>query len=144
DLSLVLGDDGLLAATARALGVRVHVEPMPAALARAGDSGSSGYGTKLAGAAAAAGYLRRLAGAVRAQKPDLIHSTGFKMHLLSAWVVPRRIPILWHVHDYVRSRPMMSRLIRRHAHRCSVAVANSRSVASDLRGVVGPRLRIET
>jgi glycosyltransferase involved in cell wall biosynthesis len=43
--------------------------------------------------------------------------------------------VLWHVHDYVGRRPFAARLLRRYAHRCSAIVANSRSVAEDIRQV---------
>ena len=49
--------------------------------------------------------------------------------------------LLWHVHDYVGSRPLMSRLMRMHARRCAVAIANSHSVARDLDAVCRGRLK---
>ena len=65
---------------------------------------------------------------------DVVHSNGFKAHILAAWAAPESVPIIWHVRDYiVRNRPAMSRLLAMHSHRCAVAVTNSRSVADDLR-----------
>ena len=143
-LTLVLGADGPLRKKAAALGVTVLVVPMPERLARLGDSGSKKYFALLFGLLSAASYLRRLARVVRTKRPDLIHSTGFKMHLLSAWLTPQGIPVIWHIHDYVRSRPWMSQLLRWHARRCAVAIANSESVAADIRAACPSLQRIET
>src|SRR2546430_621617 len=80
-LSLILGADGPLAARAKALGVAVRIVPLPHGLARVGDSG---IGISwLSGMLPVTNYLRQLAGILRAERPDLIHTTGFKMHLLS-------------------------------------------------------------
>ena len=143
-LTLVLGADGPLAGKAAALGVAVRVVPMPAALARTGDSGASGQLAMLPGLLAAPGYLRRLTRIVRAERPELIHSTGFKMHVLSAWARPSGIPLIWHVHDYVRSRQTMSRLLRWHAGQCAAAIVNSPSVAADLRSACASLPRVKT
>jgi glycosyltransferase involved in cell wall biosynthesis len=61
------------------------------------------------------------------------------MHVLGAWAAPPQTPVLWHIHDFVRSRPMMSRLLCAHARRCAAIVANSHSVADDVRAAVGRR-----
>lgn len=143
-LSLVLGEDGPLAMKAAALGVDVCVLPMPASLARVGDSGSNRLLGIGAGSIAASGYARRLTRVLQAARPHLIHATGFKMHMLSAWTRPPGIPLIWHIHDYLRSRPMMSRLLRWQASRCSAVIVNSRSVAEDIRVGLGQHLPIET
>ena len=82
------------------------------------------------------------AGHWRDSHPDLIHSNGFKMHVLAAWARPAGCPLIWHIRDYVSARPLMSRLIRANANRCTAAIANSNSVAEDLRRVCGDKLRI--
>jgi glycosyltransferase involved in cell wall biosynthesis len=64
--------------------------------------------------------------------------------VLSVWVRARGTPILWHIHDYVRSRRLMSRLLRWHARRCAAAIANSQSVAADLREACPSLQRVET
>src|SRR2546423_7492748 len=111
DLWLVLGEDGPLAAVARQLGVRVMLAPFPPALARLSDmrSGRFSMGWSLVKAIPpTALYLRRLNALVRAIAPDIIHTNGFKMHLLGAWARRGHTPVIWHIHDYVRTRPMMS------------------------------------
>jgi glycosyltransferase involved in cell wall biosynthesis len=141
DLQLVLGEDGPLAATARQLGVGVHVVPFPAALARVGDSGRwTAVVGLLKAALPTAGYARNLARWLRNLEPDIIHTNGLKMHLLAAWTRPRRSILIWHIHDYVSSRRLMRRLLRPCQKACAVAIVNSHSVAQDLKRVL-PDLR---
>src|SRR5437016_4025779 len=66
------------------------------------------------------------------------------MHLLSTYASESDVPIVWHVHDYVSSRPVTGPLLRLHAARCSTAVANSRSVAEDLRSIGMRSFNIES
>jgi len=153
ELALITGSDGPLVARARELGVRTTVLEFPGALARLGDAAVGGpagrtrnrasllAGLGLAGAPTLA-YARRLRAVLRDYAPDLVHTNGFKMHILGAWASAPGIPIVWHVHDYVRARPMMSRLMRMYAGRCAVAIANSDSVARDVREACGPGLRV--
>src|SRR5262249_2712403 len=65
-------------------------------------------------------------------RPDVIHSNGFKMHLMGTWAAPRPTPVIWHLHDFVSLRPLMPRLLRLVLHRCAAVITNSRSVAQDL------------
>jgi len=142
ELWLVLAADGPLAEIARDLGVTVLVEPFPPALARLGDTGRWAALFGLAQAALATGkYARALAGRLRKIQPDIIHTNGLKMHLLGAWVRPRRSPLIWHIHDYVGRRPLMRRLLWPFRKACTVAIVNSKSVAKDLERVL-PGLRI--
>ena len=154
-LSLIAAAAGDLVEEARLLGAEVSVLEFPRTLAVLGDAGvvgaqaSRGRTLGLAGRLAAAApavirYRRLLRHAIAAAAPDLVHTNGFKMHVLGAWAAPREVPLLWHIHDFVRMRPMMSRLLRTHARRCAAIVANSRSVADDVRAVVGRRPPIFT
>jgi glycosyltransferase involved in cell wall biosynthesis len=153
-IQLIAGSDGPLIHRATELGVDASAMEFPRALSRLGDAGAGGPAgrqvnrLRLVGGVGRAGvpsvaYLRRLRRAVARFAPDLIHSNGFKMHLLSAWACPAGCPLIWHIRDYVSARPLMSRLIRANAHRCTAAVANSTSVAQDLRTVCGDKLRID-
>jgi glycosyltransferase involved in cell wall biosynthesis len=151
-LHLVAPDEGLLTERARELGVGVHVLPFPAALARLGDAGAAGPAGgvrlarvcgRLAGAAPATWrYALRLRRSLSALAPDLVHTHGLKTHLLGAWARPRGVPVVWHLHDYAGRRPLAGRLLRPAARRAAWAVANSRSVAEDLRAVGGGRLKV--
>ena len=143
DLHLVIGEDGPLVEKAQSLGVQVLVAPFPRALARWGDSGSQPVAALWRALQAITGtlfYVLRLRRILTAIKPDLIHTNGFKMHILGLWSRSRRTPVIWHIRDYVSSRPVMKRLLRLHAGRCAMAIGNSQSVARDIQRVCGPRL----
>jgi glycosyltransferase involved in cell wall biosynthesis len=142
ELSLILGEDGPLVRKVRDLGVRTEVLPFPPALAQVGEAAHSTAGTVWALARAGSGiawYIRKLALAIRAANPDIIHSNGQKMHVLSRLARPRRTPIVWHIHDFVSTRPFMSRLLGKCASGCSMAIVNSNSVGADL-AQVAPNL----
>lgn len=153
ELSLIAPSAGALAEGAARLGVGVSVVEFPRALARLGDAGAGGPAGKTVGrtrllldlASAAPGvllYLRRLRSELRRIAPDVVHANGLKPQLLSALAQTKgRPPVVWHVHDYVSARPLTARLVRRLSGRCAAAVANSRSVAEDLRAVCGEGLR---
>lgn len=145
-LALIAAADGDLVGEARALGAEVSVVAFPRSLAVVGDSGVDGTALTLglagrlsAAAPAVALYRLRLRSAIATAAPDVVHTNGFKMHVLGAWVAPRQVPVLWHIHDFVSSRPLMSRLLRAFSPRCAAIVANSYSVADDIRAVLGRR-----
>jgi glycosyltransferase involved in cell wall biosynthesis len=155
ELELIAASDGELVQEAEALGVRSRVMPFPRALAAIGDAGAGGpagnrwrrYGiaVRLAIAAPAiALYLGKLRRLIGQSRPDVIHSNGFKMHLLGSRAAARRTPVIWHMHDFASRRPMMSRLLRAEAGRCAGAIAISRSVAGDLRATLGEKTPITT
>lgn len=153
ELSLVVPSAGGLAERAARMGVGVSVVEFPRSLARLGDAGAGGPAGRRVSrtrllldlASAVPGvllYLRRLRRELRRIAPDVVHANGFKPQLLSALSQTRgRPPVVWHVHDYVSTRPLAARLIRRSAPRCAAAVVNSRSVAADLRAVCGERIK---
>jgi glycosyltransferase involved in cell wall biosynthesis len=154
-LHLVVSEDGPLVSESLAIGVPTTIVPFPSALARIGDAGAGGPAGRqrsrwsllrelLSAAPAALGYVRKLRSVLRESAPDLIHTNGFKMHVLGVWARPPRVPIIWHIHDYVSTRPMMARLLRRYSQRCALAVANSQSVAADVKAVCGNRLTVKT
>jgi glycosyltransferase involved in cell wall biosynthesis len=147
ELQLVVAGSGPLAAAAEALGVAVHPLPFPAALERTGDAGASSalalVPRLLAAGPAGALWLARLRRLLRALRPRVVHSNGYKMHLAGALVLPRGTRLVWHAHDYLSVRPLMVRVLRPLARRVSAVVAISRSVAHDVRRVCGPALRIE-
>jgi len=144
ELWLILGEDGPLAEEARKM-VQVVIAPFPAALARLGDV-RKGFltmlGSMLQSAVGTLRYRNSLARILASLQPDIIHTNGFKMHLLGAWTRPRGTPLVWHIHDYVSTRRLMRRLLRASQSACTAAVVNSKSVASDLRSLL-PGLRVE-
>jgi glycosyltransferase involved in cell wall biosynthesis len=154
-LHLVVAEDGPLAQRAAECGVKATVLPLAPALARLGDAASGGPAGKEQGRAALLckllraspatyAYARRLRRTIRGLNADVIHSNGLKMHALAAWAKPRRVPLVWHVHDYLSARPVMGRLLGRLAGRCAAALANSASVAEDVRALCGPGLKVRT
>jgi glycosyltransferase involved in cell wall biosynthesis len=144
-LRLIVASDGPLVERVEALGVPVQVLPFPASVAKLGDWGvGHSWWARVsflvrcaATALPAAGYLQQLRRLLRSNRPDVIHTNGLKMHLLGAWARPRGSAVLWHLHDYAGRRPFTARLLRRYADRCAAVVANSRSVADDVRHVCG-------
>jgi glycosyltransferase involved in cell wall biosynthesis len=154
-LHLIASDEGPLVRNAEALGVSTSVVRFPTALARLGDAGVGGAAGKqtsrlalflrlLWAVPAIVSYVKKLRRVIRELDADLVHTNGFKMHLLGVWATPARVPVVWHVHDYVSLRPLMARLLRRYSRRCAVAIANSRSVAADIKKVCGAGLKVET
>lgn len=154
-LELLTLGEGDLNSAARSLGIPVHAETMPRAVSRIGDAGAGGPAgdqvSKLKVASSIcfsvpllAPFVWKLRRLLHALAPDVLHSNGLKTHILSAWAAPRSTAVVWHVRDYVSQRPIMSRLMRVHAGRCAVAIANSNSVASDLSKVCGHKLRVTT
>ena len=153
-LHLIVAESGPLIEKAASLGVEVSLVPFPASIARLGDAGAGGPAgqeirrlnvvRKFAAAVpSVVAYRTELRRAIRKAEPDLIHSNGFKMHVLSLWSRPANVPVIWHIHDYVSKRPFMSRLMRLHAPRCAHAITNSKSVGNDLQAVC-PGLKVST
>lgn len=153
ELSLITGEDGPLLERAKALGVAAESIRFPNRLARFGDSAMGGpagrrlgrvefAGKMFAAGTVSLGYLRILGAAIRAKAPRIIHTNGFKMHLLGAWAAPRSAQVVWHLHDYLGMRPTVSRLLAMSRGRVKLAIANSRSVAEDAKLALGKTLRI--
>jgi glycosyltransferase involved in cell wall biosynthesis len=145
ELHLIAGELGPLLTEAQKLGVSVECVRFSESVAQLGS-----FGTDVSAALAAsvralpqlvangAALKRR----IRALRPDLIHTHGFKMHLLGAWLSD--CPVVWHLHDFVTSRALMAKALQRSAGRVRGAIAVSESVAHDARKVFGRNLPIRT
>jgi len=150
-LGLVVGSDGPLIGRAREFGVDVRALPYPTALAVLGDSAASGssqllhkaahFGALLQAAPSTVRYARLLRSEIARFRPDVIHTNGFKMHILGVRAGAARVPVLWHVRDYVARRLVMARLLRWHDRLVAGILANSMSVAEDA-GRICRRTRI--
>lgn len=150
-LHLIAAEEGPLLEKAEAMGVACELLPFPTpvkafgedrqALRRAGPQSTSARWRAKAGRTGAwilAGggafiYAWQLRQRLRHLRPDIVHSNGMKMHLLGALAKSGPIPLVWHLHDYLRTRPAMLPLLRPLAKRCQMIVANSESVADDVR-----------
>ena len=153
EMGLIVSADGPLVARARQLGVRTTVTPFPVVLSRLGDSRGWRNDSRLrrlatrtgllSAAPAALSYSLRLRKELVAFAPDVVHSNGFKMHVLGASACKGRTPLVWHVRDFASSRPVMARLLPWCSGRCARAVAISEAVARDLSSIA-PQLKIET
>ena len=155
ELNLITGEDGPLLERVRAVGADAEVVPFPDRLARFGDSGAGGpagntigrlefASRMIAAGIVSPGYLRTLRAVVAKKSPQLIHTNGFKMHLMGSRAAPPGTPVVWHLHDYLGLRPLASRLLAMHASQATLAVANSNSVAQDARAALGGKLRVIT
>jgi glycosyltransferase involved in cell wall biosynthesis len=146
-VSLVVPSDGSLASRASELDVRVQIIPFPASLSRLGDSQfrrgiQSGKTVGLAlnlisSIPALTAYRQSLRQWLRSCTPDVLYANGFKAQIVSAMSKPRSSRLVWHTHDYVSSRPIVARLFRHYARRCDSLIANSKSVAEDIRATLG-------
>jgi glycosyltransferase involved in cell wall biosynthesis len=146
EVHLAAAADGPLIDAARALGAAATVLPLPAAAGQLGDSALGGGRARAALSlllrAPAAGwvawrYARRLRRLVEDVRPDVVHSNGLKFHLLTRLARPRGTTVVWHLHDFVSRRTLMAPGLRWAARAAAGAVAISRAVERDARGVFG-------
>lgn len=150
ELHLILPGDGPLAPLARFAGMNTIALPMPTSLARLGEWGlrsgrRSTAGMRLVRAALdLPSYERRMRETLAAIRPDIVHSNGFKAHVVAARTHDHSRALVWHMHEYVAARPVTRSLVRRYADRCAAIVTNSRSVADDVRGVVRAGTEVRT
>ena len=146
---VVAPQDGRLVSAVRRHGADTVVLPFPSALGRFGEHGFSSGGGLMAArlgraALATPRYIRRLRATVRATQADVVHANGVKAHLLAAAAKPSGAALVWHMHDYLQTRPLSARLLSRLVSRCDAILANSESVARDVRTVFGDRVPVVT
>ena len=87
------------------------------------------------------GYERQLRDLLAAIRPEIVHTNGFKAHVLSCLVLASRRAQRCGTctSTLLSQRPLTRRLIRHDADRCSLIVANSESVGADVRTITGKR-----
>src|SRR5215470_968693 len=99
-LSLIVAAEGPLVSRAKAYGIPTMVVPFPRRFAQLGDAGAGGSAghqiSRLAfvhrlfsAAPAVVTYVRRLRRVLREIAPDVLHTNGFKMHILALWSRPQ-------------------------------------------------------
>jgi glycosyltransferase involved in cell wall biosynthesis len=153
-MTVVAPSDGPLLDKCRAAGIGAARVPYPRAIASLGESGlareARGLSSRIrtvgqfaSAAAVSWPYLQRLRRELRCRDATIVHSNGIKAHVAATLARPRAARLVWHLHEYVQSRPSTVRLLRRLARRASVLVVNSDSVADDVRAAFGssPPLR---
>jgi glycosyltransferase involved in cell wall biosynthesis len=141
-LSVVAPADGPFVARALALGVDARVLPFPRALARVGESQGSNRGGHLRflrAGLSVAGHARALGRLLAAENPDVVHSNGFKAHVLGALARPAGASLVWHIHDYISGRARTAQALSRVDSRASAIVTNSESVSRDVMSTLRPR-----
>jgi glycosyltransferase involved in cell wall biosynthesis len=86
----------------------------------------------------------RLGRAVRRAGAALVHSNGTKTHALSLRLALSRVPVVWHVRDFLPARVPERMLLRMGAAAGVTFVANSTAVATHLHGLGVPQRRVHT
>ncbi len=151
-IHLIVGTDGPLVATAKALGVQVKLLMLPDRVTQLGDSALKGKSQvttvlmlllRVAIILPAIGlYLVKFRQAIQEINPDLIHTNGIKAHLLTGLASINRVPVIWHIQDFYGTRPLMAQALRWMSDRATGGIAISEAVAQDARATL-PRLPIE-
>ncbi|MGH9372694.1 MAG: glycosyltransferase family 4 protein [Vicinamibacterales bacterium] len=147
-ITVIAPSSGPLLDRCRQLGIAGMTLPYPAALSSLGESGATGVRrrsvnqmTLLGHSARAAVTLPRYVTALRRAlldvKATVVHSNGLKGHITGALAKPGGTRLVWHLHEYVRGRPLTARLLRALAGRADALVTNSDSVLDDASAAVG-------
>lgn len=147
-MTVVAPADGPLLQRCRAEGIGVVTLPYPAALAALGESGAASVNAGVIGqarailrlvatAAVLCPYLHRLRNQLRQAGATIVHSNGIKAHVAASLTRPHGARLVWHLHEYVQSRPGTARLLRSLSGRAAAIVVNSDSVADDVRSAFG-------
>ncbi|MBI4561585.1 MAG: glycosyltransferase, partial [Candidatus Rokubacteria bacterium] len=98
---LVLGEEGPLAARARALGVRVEVIPVGRkVLGRGKSEGIGGLLRAVSGLLTASGAVARLVRLLKAERVALVHTNSLKSQVYGGLAARlARRPAVWYLHD---------------------------------------------
>ncbi len=139
---LTFADGPLLAAVER-VGAATNVLALPLGLLSLGDSGLvlrqhlrrtlKLCWSILRTLPALGSFLFALRAEVRRIAPAIVHSNGLKAHFFAGLVTPLRVPLVWHIHDFLLPRPFASRALRALSGRVSCFIAVSDAVAQELR-----------
>ena len=150
ECAVIVPRDAALAARMREAGAAVHVLSMPDALASFGEWSLRGApavakrsAAMLAAVSAARPYQRALHSLLAEIDPDVVHTNGFKLHILGSRAAPRCSAVVWQLHEFVSNRRLSRGLLRHHVPRAAAIVANSRSVARDARAALGSAAPVE-
>lgn len=149
EIFLIVGTHGALIEAAEALGVTVICLPLPQSISRFGDSGARSHFLKFklllkVGLALPKflNYRKQFYRLIQRIQPDLIHSNSIKTHLLLAALPRIQAPIVWHIHDFYQSRPVVARMLQWAQSSADYAIAVSNAVAKDAKLLL-PSVSIE-
>jgi glycosyltransferase involved in cell wall biosynthesis len=145
-IGLITGRDGPLVNEAKSLGVKVEILSMPTGIEKIGDSGFSGQAGlwRLLLMAILLPYkvcilliyLRRFAKKIQEINPDVIHSNGFKFHVILGLTRGVRSKTIWHARDFIKSRKLVGQLLRAVCRKPNLLVANSHAVENDWKSLM--------
>jgi len=148
---LVAFADGPLLAAVEQLGGTVSVLALPAQLHSLGDSALlTGKrwvrGARLVGSLARSvpsllTFVLALRKEIIGAAPDIVHSNGVKAHFLGGLATPPGIPLVWHIHDFLGSRPFAGWMLRLISRKARAAIAISNAILQDTHRVL-PSLRV--
>lgn len=125
------------------LGVEHSCLPLPRSLGAVGESqraSATALGL-LRAASSLPSYLLQFRSTVEALAPSVVHTNGMKAHVLAA-AAGIRVPVVWHLHDFVGDRRVTRPLLTLASRMPARALANSHAVAEDARASFG-RLPID-
>jgi glycosyltransferase involved in cell wall biosynthesis len=148
---LITAPDGPLIAELAPLGVKIVLLELPRKIAQLGDSGLQERRNRIVSILQLVGnlaignefirYWWQLRQTIGKINPDIIHSNGFKTHLLAA-SLGNSIPLVWHLHDFISSRLAIGKLLSLFTKKVTIAIAISQAIATDWQKVF-PNLSIE-
>ena len=131
EVHVIFLEDGPLQEAVLAHVAGVEILPLPKVLSRAGDHGG-GLVHKLQVGISLFWYLCKLRRVFYRLHPSILHANGIKAHLLGSLAKPRKgCHLVWHIHDYISQRGTSCSLLAKQAHKCDLAICNSRSVEED-------------
>jgi len=143
ELHLIVGTEGPLIEEARQLGVKVNTLNLPEEFNQLGDSAFKKRNLVISILLLLSRLLKILPSLINYRKafkqalkeiqPDLIHSNSIKTHLLTIFAKPKNVPLIWHIHDFYGSRPLMAKILGWSSVRAQFGIAISQSVAEDAR-----------
>jgi glycosyltransferase involved in cell wall biosynthesis len=141
ELHLITGDTGPLGQIFRESGLNTEVLLLPSGVRSFGDSGFSGLRSwkGLVSLVLRAPriafqlwtYLRELGRRIEQLQPDVIHSNGFKFHVIIGLMGRPGAKVIWHARDYISNRKLVGKVLKKLCCKPDLLVANSHSVAED-------------
>ena len=141
DLHLITGDHGPLLQVFSESGLNAEVLQLPEGIRAFGDSSLTGRWSweSLVGLVSRApgiafqlwAYLRKLGRRIEQLQPDIIHSNGFKFHVIIGLMGRPGAKVIWHARDYISKRKLVGKVLRRLCRKPDLLVTNSLSVAED-------------